>query len=109
MLKLAFCTYVRPLLEFASLIWSPGYSYLIESIEKVQRRFTKQIPGLIISYQERLKRLNISSLELRRLHSGLIQCFKIVFGYVDIHCDDYFEFHCESATRGHSFKLRKRL
>jgi len=32
-------------------------------------------------------------------------CFKIVFGYDDIHCDDYFEFHCESATRGHSFKL----
>jgi len=63
-----------------------GYSYLIESIEKVQRRFTKQIPGLRhISYQERLKRLNKSSLELRRLHSDLIWCFKIVFGYVDVH------------------------
>ena len=34
--------------------------------------------------------------------------FKIVFGYVNVHCDDYFEFHCQSATRGHSFKLRKR-
>ena len=48
MLKLAFCTYVRPLLEFANQIWSLGYSYLIESIEKVQRRFTKQIPVLSI-------------------------------------------------------------
>jgi len=47
-LKLAFCTYVRPLLEFANQIWSLGYSYLIESIEKVQRRFTKQIPVLSI-------------------------------------------------------------
>ena len=46
------------------------------------------------------------SLELRRLHSDLIWCFKMVFGYVDVHCDDYFEFHCQSATRGHSFKLR---
>jgi len=61
-----------------------------------------------ISYQERLKLLNISSLELRRLHSDLIWCFKIVFGYVDVHYDDYFEFHCESATRGYSFKLHKR-
>ena len=42
------------------------------------------------------------------LHSDLIWCFKIVFGYVDVHCDAYFEFHCESATRGQSFKLRKR-
>ena len=50
----------------------------------------------------------MSFLELRRLHSDLIWCFKIVFGYVDVNCDDYFEFHCQSATRGHSYKLRKR-
>jgi len=33
-----------------------------------------------ISYQKLLKRLNIPSLELRRLHCDLIWCFKIV-GY----------------------------
>jgi len=37
---------------------------------------------------------------LRRQHSDLIWCFNIVFGYVDVHRDDYFEFRRESATRG---------
>ena len=35
-LKLAFCTYVRPLLEFACQIWSPKYMYQIDKIESVQ-------------------------------------------------------------------------
>jgi len=37
-------------------------------IEKVQRRFTKRLPGLEnLTYQERLNRLNLITFELRRL------------------------------------------
>jgi len=41
-LKLAFCTYVRPLLEFACQVWSPKYRYLMDKIESVQRFFYKK-------------------------------------------------------------------
>ena len=36
-LMLAFCTYVRPLLEFSSQVWSPHYKYLIDKSESMQR------------------------------------------------------------------------
>jgi hypothetical protein len=35
----AFCTYVRPLLEYCCAVWSPHYHYLIDKIEGVQRFF----------------------------------------------------------------------
>jgi len=100
-LKLAFCTYVRPLLEFASQIWSPGYSYLINSIEKVTRRFTKQIPGVrhILSGTPKAIKYSLPSIEFEHLHADLIWCFKIVFVYVDVHRDDYLEFCYESLSR----------
>ena len=45
----------------------------IETIERVQRRFTKKLPGLRkFSYAERLSRLRLHSLELRRLLTDLV-------------------------------------
>jgi len=35
----AFTVYVRPLLEYASSVWSPCYNYAIDKLESVQRRF----------------------------------------------------------------------
>jgi len=39
----AFCTYVRPILEYCTPVWSPHNIGLVDKIEKVQRRFTKRI------------------------------------------------------------------
>ena len=53
--------------------------YLVDSIESVQRRFTKYLPGFSsVSYSERLKRLKFDNLELRRLYIDLILCFTSV-------------------------------
>jgi len=72
--------------------------------DSVQRRFTKRLHGLKnCTYQERLKRLNILSLELRRLHADLILTYNILFGHVDIDVN-LFDF-CSTSTRGHQFKL----
>ena len=61
-----FTTYVRPLLEYNSVIWSPHLKKDIEAIEKVQRPFTKRLSGLnTLSYSQRLKLLNLPRLELR--------------------------------------------
>ena len=50
----AFTVYVRPLLEYASCVWSPHQVGRIDQIEAVQRKFTKRLPGLtMLSYGER--------------------------------------------------------
>ena len=51
----AYKTYVRPLLEYGTVIWSPSLIHLITNIESVQRRYTKRLPGLKhLTYAERL-------------------------------------------------------
>ena len=51
----AFVTYVRPLLEYCSSVWSPCTVTGVNKIESVQRQFTKKLPGLWdLSYDHRL-------------------------------------------------------
>jgi hypothetical protein len=105
-LQRAFTVYVRPLLEFNTVVWSPSLKCDIDCIERVQRRFTKRLPGLkYFSYTERLWRLDLISLELRRLHTDLIMCYKIVFGIIDLKFCDFFKVSPSVATRGHPYKL----
>ena len=103
----AFKTYVRPILEYASCVWSPTYSTAIKLIETVQRKFTKRLPGYShLDYTNRLKRLKMESLELRRLHSDLILTYKILFGLTSITAFDFFSFpNPTHNTRGHAYKL----
>jgi len=71
----------------------------IDAIEKVQRRFTKRLRGLMTySYSERLRYLGLPSLELRRLHLDLIFCYKIVFGIVNVSFSSLFKFSTVTST-----------
>jgi len=51
--------YVRPTVEYNSIVWLPHAAKDINTVEWVQRRFTKRLPGLIStvigSYQDRLR------------------------------------------------------
>jgi len=102
----AFTTYVRPMLEYCSPVWSPVSVSLINQLESVQRRFTKRLPGLrSLTYDERCARLGINRLELRRLHADLTLCYKIIHGLVLLSCDRFFTIVYDHTTRGHSLKL----
>jgi len=80
----AYLVYVRPLLEYNCVIWSPGLKQDIDKIERVQRRFTKRLPGFkYLSYSERLLQLNLTSLALCRLHADLVMCYKLIFSHVE--------------------------
>ena len=104
----AFMVYVRPILEYNSVVWSPSLIRDIDQIEKVQRRFTKRLFGMRhLTYEARLQQLCLTRLELRRLHLDLLFCYRIVFGLVSVKCEDFFEFASVMTTRGHAYKLYK--
>lgn len=109
-----FKTYVLPLLEFASPVWSPYLKGDIEKLEKVQRLFTKIVYHrnklTLCSYQERCKYLGLSPLYKRRIMSDLVTAFKIVKGETKLlKCSKFFE-HRQGYTRSTSlarFNIRK--
>ena len=75
---------VRPILEYANSVWCPYIRKHINSIERIQRNFTKRIHGLNeLEYCERLKILKLPSLEFRRIRGDLIEAFKILHNKYD--------------------------
>ena len=69
------------LIKYCIQFWSPINEKDADTLEGVQRRATKMIPGLKnLSYQERLKRLGMFSLNRRRLRGDMIEVFKMIHG-----------------------------
>ena len=108
----AFSTYVRPILEYCTPIWSPNLLKDINKIEGVQRYFTRRLfPDKQYSYAERLVLTNLDTLESRRIKSDIIMCFiKIINNLLDIDPSIFFKFLPNPHnTRGHSLKLTKQI
>jgi len=85
LLMQAFITYVRPFVKYNSPTLSPSSVGDTDSVERVQWRFTKHLPGLRnMSYDQRLKFLDVNSLELRRLCADVYWCYKIIFGFASV-------------------------
>jgi len=98
---------VRPLVEYATPVWSPYQIGLIDGIERVQRSFTKRLPGLQdTAYAERLTLLKLQSLEHRRLITDLVTCFNIIHGHIALEFDKFFTFTHNPSSRGHSLRLQ---
>jgi len=73
----AFKVYVLPIIVYV-FVWSPHLAIDIRKVESVQRKFTKRrLPGCShLSYSDRLARLNLDSLVVRRLRQHLILTYK---------------------------------
>ena len=100
-------TLVRPHLEYSVQFWSPHYQKDVEALERVQKRFTRMLPGMEgISYEERLEKLGLFSLERRRLRGDLMEVYKIMRGMDRVDSQKLFPRVEESITRGHRFKVR---
>ena len=64
----------------------------INRLERVQKRALKMINGLQgKTYEEKLKELNLLSLEERRERGDMITCFKIMRGLEDTDRDRFFD------------------
>jgi ribonuclease P/MRP protein subunit RPP40 len=100
-----FKTFVRPILESNTSLWSPCLIGDIKLVEKVQRRFTKRFPGLEeMTYEQRIVTLGLESLESRRLKFDLINVFKILHGIIPVDSSKYFT-PGNAKTRGHDYKI----
>ena len=81
-LKLLYTSYVRPHLEYASPVCCPYLVKDIKILEEVQKRATKLIPNLKnLPYNDRLKELGLTTLEIRRQRGDAIQFYKLAKGF----------------------------
>ncbi len=105
----SYISIVRPHLEYAVQFWSPHHAKDIAKLEAVQRRATKMIPSLRNkSYEKRLVRLNIFSLEKRRLRGKLMEYFRILKGFTNADATKLLSIDSLSRTRSNEIKLRSR-
>ena len=105
----AYITYVRPLLEYASVVWNPSLKKHIDQIERVQRQFSKRIPALAdLPFLRRLERLNLESLERRRLNFDLCYYYKILNNLTPHNPVDFFAFHHPPASLRNNTPLLKK-
>ena len=96
---------IRPKLEYGSPVWNLGYKGCLRALERVQRRWTRQVRGLEeLPYSERLRRLDLFSVQGRLLRADLILTWKIFEGKCGINPAQVFQLDA-SSRRGHSRKL----
>ena len=95
-------SFVRPILEFSSLIWSPSTKYRVQKIERIQKRMCRMIPAMRDrSYKQQLALLGIQSLETRRTRYQLITLYKLQRRMTKINFDNLFTVVENKRTRGH--------
>ena len=107
--KLLFVSLVRPHTEYGNSIWLPLLKRDIKLIENIQKRATKYIPSLKhLEYQERLKKVNLPTLQYRRFRGDMIETYKILHDIYDNDCTSgLFELKWTN-TRGHKYALKIR-
>ena len=77
---LAYTTLVRPILEYASIIWDPQTATNIHKLEMIQRRSARHIMHNYTrhaSVTTMLQHLDLPTLQQRRQHSKIIMLYRI--------------------------------
>ena len=106
-------SFVRPILEYPSPVWSPHLKHDVTVIERVQKHSMKSLRDLHNrSYTGRLAILYQPSLQLRSWRTDLIYLHKILHGLVDTTLKSIFTlstdvFVSDRSLRGHALKLHK--
>lgn len=88
-LKSIYCSIVRSLLEYASVLWDPSTSVDSSLIERVQRRFLNSAAFILNinhpphDYQPVMHKLGLVSLADRRVEANLLFLHKLIVGRID--------------------------
>ncbi len=98
---------VRPHLEYAVQFLAPHHANDIAKLEAVQRRATKMITSLRNkSYVERLARLNLFSVEKRKLRGKINECLKILNEFTNVDASKMFSIGNTPRTKSNRVKLQ---
>ena len=100
-----YITYVRPILEYASTVWSPHQVGDINRLEMVQRRAARFVCNNFnrtASVTAMLNHLNWPTLECRRNQAKLHMFYKIINNIISIPYDHLTQ--SSTTTRGHSMR-----
>ena len=102
-----YTTLVRPIIEYNNILWGSSYILDNQKLEKVQRRATRMISSIThLPYLDRLRHLNLPSLQHRRRRGDLIYLYQLLKGTYDIN-NIFFTLSDSTTTRGHTKKLFK--
>lgn len=85
---LLYTTYIRPQLEYASSVWDPGHSTLIDMLERVQNRASRFILGnyhRTSSVTQMKFHLGLPALATRRKNARLCLFHKIYYHNLALH------------------------
>ena len=100
---------VRPVLDYCVPVWRPYAKKDILKLEKVQKKITKMIEGYKKkTYEERINKLEITTLEDRFYRADMIQVYKILNDKRNIILSCIFSGMSNRAGRKNSLKLFKR-
>jgi hypothetical protein len=98
--------FVRPILDYSSLIWNPYTIKYTTKIERVQRHMCRMIPTIrYLPYRQQLKCLGLHSLQLRRQRYQLISIFKFYKRLTNIDFYSLFKTASYKRTRGHKMTI----
>jgi len=93
-------------LEYAESVWNPHYMYLIDDLEKVQKRPTEILRQCRrLYYRQCLEFLNLLTLAFRRNRGVMIEVYKILTGKYDPTLPSILHCNINSTTRGNALKL----
>ena len=95
-------TLVRPVLDYCVPVWRPYTNKDMTKLEKVQKRFTKMIEGYKTkSYEQRLIKLGITTLEDRFHRADMIQVYKILNDNKNIFPTNFLELSSRADRKIH--------
>jgi len=85
--------------------------FVIEKLEKVQKRATKLVLTVKkLCYEERLRKLKLPTLKYRRIRGDMIELYKIFAGEYDSEITEWITGKCierQYDTRNHRFALQQ--
>ena len=105
--QMAYTTYIRPTMEYASPVWDPHTKRNTNKIEMAQRRCARYVTGNFdrtSSVTSLLNYLSWPTLEERRCQNRLAVIYCILHNQVDIHWQSFLT-KTSTCTRGHSCRL----
>ena len=105
-----FNTFVRPTLEYGCSVWDPHQAYLIEKLEKVQKRGARFVTGNYTleagNTIKNMQSLNWAPLTERRARAKLLTLFKARSREIEIPLGDLTRTYPHMSTRTGSHNYR---